>query len=310
MIFAFLALTNLVSACSQPDLFCYWEVWNTHKPDYASQLQGVPIRNTTHHGCNVVMIAFNDFTIGTDGLGRPIFGYINDQTMPNSTTFGHDNLLNSVNKIKSYGGKVYVSVGGATFSHGAITTNAQANAFADALALAIIHYGMQGVDFSQMNPASSEPILERIIKRIANNYPSIKIMYTIPAMGSYFDPWKTLLINTITKIDYVQTLFYDYYWLGYSLSTDLTNLQTLVPSSKIVIGIMPGCHDAAAEPLTTVPVATALAMQTCDDGNAGVAVWSVNRDTTTRTGLAGCLYVTGLASGTYTTALSTELSSC
>mmetsp|Transcript_11162 Transcript_11162/g.21946 ORF Transcript_11162/g.21946 Transcript_11162/m.21946 type:complete len:308 (-) Transcript_11162:3667-4590(-) len=307
MIFNILAFASIASACN-PSLFCYWESWTLDQSNFASDLSGVPANNATSHGCDVILIAFNDWTIFKDSLNRNVFGFVNEQVQVNATDYGFEQLQNDINKLKSYGAQVWLSVGGTSFStNGTITTNAQAQAFADALGLTLVSLGLTGVDFSQMDPGSSGPILEKIIKRLKNNFPAIKIMYTIPALGSFFDPWKTVLTNVINKIDYVQNLYYDYYWLGYNLATDLANLGTLVPDSKVVIGIMPGCHDAISEPLTTVADAITVADLTVDEGYAGVAIWSANRDTTSRTGLEGCVYATGLPSATYINAVQAEI---
>jgi hypothetical protein len=158
-----------------------------------------------------------------------------------------------------------------------------------------------------MDPASPADIHTRMIKRLSNLYPAYKIMYTIPAMGSYMAPWSTVLTDAGDKIDYVQNLFYDYYWLGYNLDTDLVHLLPIITAKgKIVIGIMPGCHDAESEPNTTVPIAKDLATKVKTSGYAGIAIWSANRDTDVREGFTGCPYLTGETSGKYIAAVSSK----
>lgn len=304
MISYLLALISLVSAT--PKLFCYWESWSAYTTDFAAGLSTVPIKSGTTPGCDTVLLAFSDFTVGTDSNGNPTFGYINDQVLPNSTTFGHDQLLSAINTIHSKGGQVFISLGGNAFGLSAITTVAQANTFADSFSAALDHYGLDGVDFDINDSQASTTVLETMIARIKSNSPTKQIMFTIPAMGSYFNPWKQVLLDSLAHIDFVQNLFYDYYWSGYDLTTiDLANLASLgVPASKIVINLMPGCHDATSEPHTTTQVASDISALVKSNGNAGVGIWTVNRDTATRTNLSGCLYVTGLPSGTFVNTIS------
>jgi chitinase len=348
MIIGLLSLLSLAAASVRtPRLFCYWESWNQFKvDDFANELDKVPIKTANRKGCDVVIVAFNDFKLSTDCDNKPIFGFINEQSAADLAIFGFERLRLAIAEVHRKGAKVYVSLGGSTFTTtGVINTPAQAVDFIDHLAHALKSYGLDGVDFSHINSKSSAAIQTRMIKRLKSKYPAYKIMYTIPAMGSYFAPWSTVLEDARDKIDYVQTLFYDYNWLGYNLDTDLAHLLSVIKhEDKIVIGIMPGCHDAPTqsknssissssldtadikldapadalakdishdliqdavnEHVTTVKKTRTLTQKVIDEGYSGIAIWSANRDTDKREGYEGCPYFTGEPDATFIRAVS------
>jgi hypothetical protein len=130
----------------------------------------------------------------------------------------------AVKTVHDNGGQVYVSLGGTVSSYQQkITTFTEANDFIHELAAALHEYEIDGVDFNSMDPAASASTMEHMIKRLKYKYPAFKIRFTIPSIGMSFDPWRTVLVNAIDKIDYVQTLYYDYYWLGFGLLTSTSS---------------------------------------------------------------------------------------
>jgi hypothetical protein len=200
-----------------------------------------------------------------------------------------------------------------------ITTVEQADAFADKLSAALDHYGLGGVGFNHMSSADSALIMERIIARLntlrtENSALEYKIMYTIPATGTWTDPWMTVLASH-ANFDSLQVLSYDH-GSDYLLEDDLANLAALgVPDSKVVIGIMPGCHDVISEPKTTVQDAEDIADMVVANDYNGVAIWAANRDALVRPYFdavaypGDCKYYTGEPNGTFMTAVSTRLTS-
>jgi chitinase len=311
MFIGILSLLGLVAASVPiPRLFCYWEAWNQLKMnDFANELYKVPIKSSSNQGCDVVIIAFNDFKLSSDSTGKTLLGYINEQSAADNALFDHAKLKYAISEVHGKGAKVYLSLGGSTFSTaGVITTIAEANTFIDSLGLALKSYDFDGVDFSHIDPESSAAIQTRMIKRLACKYPAYKIMYTIPAGGSHSTPWSKVLQDAGDKIDYVQSLFYNYYVADYDLDTDLSYLISTIRSKHmLVIGIMPECHDAETEPVTTVKQAKELAQKVIDEDYKGIAIWSANRDTDSREGYDGCPYFTGKPDATFIKAVSKKL---
>jgi hypothetical protein len=105
-------------------------------------------------------------------------------------------------------------------------------------------------------------------------------MYTVPAKATYTEPWITVLASH--SFDVVQILTYDSYSLFYNLGEDLTDLVAFgVLANQIVIGVMPGCHNAPFE-FTSIQDVVSSASEVRRRGLNGLAMWSVNRDALVR----------------------------
>jgi chitinase len=321
MIFSLLLFGSIAAVSAVPaKLYCYWDTWSMwNHAQYVNDLIEVPILQGSTKGCNIVIMAFSQYSITTDTSSNPLFGYLNSQTASDYLTFDHDHLKAAVDAVKAKGGEVWVSLGGSgLFLSTYISTTAAADAFAIKLSDAVTHYGITGIDLSHQYSGDTAVLMGRIIQKLkdlrtatpALNY---KVMYTIPAKATALEPWKTVLASH-ANLDAVQILDYDYYDPTYLLSDDLTRLTTLgVPNSKVVVGIMPGCHDDINEAHLTVQGAKLIAKLVKNTPYNGVGIWSANRDALTRppyTSIADpeqCKYFTGLADGTYMVAVSTKL---
>lgn len=323
MIASLLLFGSIAAVSAVPaKLYCYsetWSMWNNAQ--YVNDPIEVPILQGSTKGCNVVILAFSQYSITTDSSSNPLFGYINSQTASDLLTYDHDHLKATVDGVKAKGGEVWVSLGGAgLFLSSYISTTAEADAFAVKLSDAVTHYGITGIDLSHQYNGDSAVLMRRVIKKLKDlrtATPSLnyKVMYTIPAKATALEPWKTVLANH-ARLDMVQILDYDYYDSTYLLSDDLTRLTTLgVPNSKVVVGIMPGCHDDINEAHLTVDGAKLIAKLVKNTPYNGVCIWSANRDALTRPPYTDvsdpqqCKYFTGLADGTYMVAVSTKLTS-
>lgn len=277
----------------------YWESWNFARPlDYGSLLSSVPIVSNSS-GYNMVLLAFSDFIINRDLQNRTEFSFINDQ-YNNGSKYDFDALKADIDVLSAQGAFVLVSVGGSSFSFkNSIKTTAQADKFVADLAEAMATLGLHGVDFSHVDASADFNMLGYIIEGLrALNDTSI-IMYTMPAAGIKLEAFSGVLSLAINSIDLVQVTVYDYYWGGYDYQSDFEAMISAgVDSSKLMLGIMPGCHDAKSEN-TTVEDTVSYTNYAIENGMAGVAFWSINRDTANRTVLTDCLFQTGLPDGTF-----------
>jgi hypothetical protein len=301
----FTLLTVTVSA----ELLCYWESWNMAKlDDFTHELTEVPLTTSTSNGCSTVIISSNNYRLDIDSSGNPVFGFINEQRTKDSSLYDHDRLLSDIETVQAAGGKVFVSLGGLVFTYrGVINSINQANAFADALALTLDAYKIDGVEYSQFDAESQASIMERMIERLKKKS-SCKVMYSVPLLGSFFSPWAQVLESTKSELDLVQNYIYPYFFAQYSLDIILQNLDALsISDPKIVLGIKLGCKDDNGNPAEYLQSAETLAKLVKDNGYYGIAMWSSNSDTRSRTGEVGCSYSTGLDDGTFISSVSAKL---
>mmetsp|Transcript_3178 Transcript_3178/g.6570 ORF Transcript_3178/g.6570 Transcript_3178/m.6570 type:complete len:173 (-) Transcript_3178:236-754(-) len=138
-----------------------------------------------------------------------------------------------------------------------------------------------------------------LIKQLRLSNPSVKIMYSIPAFGSKLAPWSHVADAVFAQVDYLQVNVYDFDYSHHDVRAEFRRLSTLgVPYERIVYGVMPGAHDYSQE-FTSIVAAQDLALYISHYGLAGVALWSINRDTDHRNELVSDLYQTRTPDGTF-----------
>lgn len=275
----------------------YWEVWNQFKgTEFANSISQVPVSAAgTGNSAKRVAVAFADYGFTTDAQGNLELKYLNEQVTGSFSIFGFNQLASSISSVRNRGGKASVAFGGATFSwSNTITTSSSASTFGSNVVSLASSHRLDGVEFSHVDPLGTPAIFKNIVDSIRALSTSLEITYTIPGTGPFLSPWKDAITDNLANINFFQIMAYDTYRLSYSFQTDINELINLgVPASKIIIGLMPGCHD---EPFnfTTLADLTNAASLAKRRGLAGIALWSANRDTNHRTSLSSCLFQTGL----------------
>lgn len=294
-----------------PFLEGYWEAWNMTKPnDYASDLSKIPVSSIPVKGAaNVVSIAFGDYSYSRDSSNSILIGYLNQQVMKNGQIFGAKELRSAVNCLKLNGGKVKLSVGGATFSMSSyIKSLPDADKFVHNTLEAISFYNLDGIDFDIEDGACSSELQSYVIQRLKNLMPNIIISYTLPGTAENHEPYRSVIINSHSSIDFFNVMAYDVYWPGYNPIDNFDSISNLgVPKNKLVWGIMPGRHDAPNE-FTSLQDAAVSAEYVLSHNMAGVMFWTFNRDTNHRTGGSGTIFETGMEDGSYLECVSEVLS--
>lgn len=293
-----------------PDFFeSYWESWNmSNTNDYCALLTGMPM-GTGVGKVNVATIAFGDYTFGTDQSGNMTIGFVNDQMSVAS-------LKQNVQQVHSQGGKVKLSLGGATFSmSNAININAthdvqiqQAKTLAQNIAAVCQQDDLDGVDFDIEDgsiPGTIQAVVLQELRTLLG--PDALISYTIPALSESSEPWHTVISTASQYITKLNVMCYDYYWTGYDPKGEFQNLINMgVQPNQIVWGIMPGYADDHNE-FVRIDMAAAFTTYVLQNGLGGVMIWDANRDTNHRTGQpvnASNVYQTGMPDGSYITAIS------
>eukprot|EP00359_Climacostomum_virens_P008634 CAMPEP_0204915632 /NCGR_PEP_ID=MMETSP1397-20131031/13603_1 /ASSEMBLY_ACC=CAM_ASM_000891 /TAXON_ID=49980 /ORGANISM="Climacostomum Climacostomum virens, Strain Stock W-24" /LENGTH=273 /DNA_ID=CAMNT_0052087769 /DNA_START=333 /DNA_END=1151 /DNA_ORIENTATION=- len=271
-----LILLNTLLAAAVPFTASYWEVWNMHRPtNFASSVSTVPVSGPgTGSGAKRVSIAFADYGFTTDSNGNLLLKYVNDQVTSSFLIFGFTQLNTSIRSVKNRGGKASVAFGGATFSWSStITTSTQASSFSSNVVSLASSHGLDGVEFSHVDPSASAAIFKNIIDGIRASTTTLEITYTIPGTAPFVNPWRQALTENASNLNFVQIMAYDTYKLSYSIQADIDELVSLgIAKSKIIIGMMPGCHD---EPFnfTTSEDVNNVASLVKRQGMAGIALW-------------------------------------
>lgn len=107
---------------------------------------------------------------------------------------------------------------------------------------------LDGIDFDVQDLADRD-IQLYVLKHCRDQLGRNKLIsYTIPGTGELHEPYKSVLQQGSQYLDYVNVMCYDVYWSAYDPTADFQAIEALgVPKSKIVWGVMPGCHDAPNE---------------------------------------------------------------
>jgi hypothetical protein len=311
MTIVFISLLFAADALA-PFTGCYWEVWQQHlTTDYAASVSTIPISPpAVGNSARRIGIAFADYGFSTDDQGNLLLRYLNEQVTSNWSIFGFDRLSSSISSVKNRGGKASVTFGGATFSwKSSITSSAQASTFSSNVATLARAHGIDSVDFSHVDPAASPTIFKNFIDGIKTSAPSLEITYTIPGKAPFLSPWRDCLTNNKSNLSFVQIMAYDTYSLFYQVQNDIDELVKLgIPKSKIIIGLLQGCHD---EPFNFTSVSDVIntASLVKRQGLAGIFLWSSNRDTNHRSSDSSCLFQTGLPDGFFLSLTSSNLES-
>jgi len=247
---------------SAPFLEGYWESWNSE--DSIPTIVGMD--------SNVITVAFVTFLVTGDNTFNITGLDCSEQQLQQMISDAH-----------SAGKKVKISVGGATYGLGGFLTSVQA---AEGMAVAVAQFvnanGLDGADFDiEDYPAANLQIA--LLQSVRMNLPNALISYTPKAPASTTQPYAAVIQGAYENLTSISIMAYDAY-AGYSYKTDVAGLMQMgVPSSKIVVGLMPGRDDIGGE--TTLQDIVIAAQYIMSNDLAGMMLWDLNRDHEDLTGL-------------------------
>jgi len=244
----------------------YWESWiyKDYPQDYCAEMKDVPaspIGSTS--GANIVNIAFADYTGGLNGIECNI-----------------SNVVAGIEAVHQAGGLVKVAYGGALYSMSfSVTDQLSAEVFCDSVVQMREDYKVDGIDLDVEDGGTNALIQTHLLKSCREKLgPDFLITYTYPALASNVEPWLGTLKDGNQFLDYINVMAYDVYWTGYDFVMDIEALEAIgIAKNKIVLGLMPGHHDAGNE-YTSLEDAQNAALYAKEQGLGGVMTWDINRD--------------------------------
>jgi len=278
----------------------YWESWvlKDYPNDWCALLEEVPASPIgSTKGANYISIAFGDFSGGFGGIE------VNESI-----------VIDGIKAIHEKGGKAKVAYGGALYDMSSyIHNNADAEKFAMSIKELKEQHGLDGIDLDVESSGAKADIQIHLIKSLREECgPDFHITYTVPALTESVTPWMETMRDSIEYMDAINIMAYDVYWEGYDWMMDIAALEDLgVPRSKMVLGLMPGHHDAGNE-YTSLEDAKKATRDAMELGLAGMMTWDINRDTDQRMNYpagADNLYQTGQGKATYINAISSVINS-
>jgi len=244
----------------------YWESWiyKDYPQDYCAEMKDVPASPVgSTSGANIINISFADYTGGFNGIECDI-----------------SNVVAGIEAVHQAGGLVKVAFGGALYSMSlAINDQATAEEFCDSVVQMREEYHIDGIDLDIEDGGTSAKLQIHVLKSCREKLgPDFLITYTLPALSSNVEPWMGTIRDGGQFLDYINVMAYDVYWTGYDYVMDIEALESIgIAKSKIVLGIMPGHHDAGNE-YTSIEDAQTAAIFAKEQGLGGVMTWDINRD--------------------------------
>lgn len=258
------------------------------------QIQDMISKNVVQSKTRIVL-AFASFNFsGTDYI--PGFGGITMDKTKEITSLVH-----------SKGAKISLSIGGATYPFFGSDLYTLPGYLAGNINTILVNCGFDGVDFDIEDSAGSVPT------NFANNAASLintlkglneNLYITLTTAAQAWAPgcYQQQLLNlTIGNLDAWQPMEYDlwiesgstyYNQIQYDINYYLTSWS--VPSSKIILGLMPGKDDMSRD--LTLQDALNLTTFAAQKALQGVMTWDANIDSTGPDGNAPYAYSLGIQS--------------
>ena len=268
-----LGLTTSLYA-NVPEFEGYLESWNHNS---LQTIEHLNINSQT-----IVDIAFGNLTFTEEGSTITKIGGLE---------MSLDDFRNFIGDIHSKGGKVKLSLGGATYPLCQyVRTQADAVNVAQCLAKVVSQFNLDGIDLD-IEDTTNNPyyypgfpqIAIFMIEEIRNLLPSTSIItLTVPG-GAWFEPWQTIIPGAKNSVNFVTFMEYNI-WIDPSrtfvqqIEWDIAYYQQLwgLTPQKMQLGLMPGKDDLHQN--LTLNDAEVLTQFAKAQGLSGVMIWSFNRD--------------------------------
>lgn len=251
------------SPLKTPFLESYWESWNS-----ASSIQTI-----VNMKVDVISISFANFT--TTGTHTFVLAGVEADLAK---------LTDLVTLAHQLGKKVKVSLGGATYPISPqLKTVDDAIGMAHALADYVAAYSLDGVDLDIEDypaPALQIALIQNLRQLLGTE---ALISYTPKTPAAQVYPYNDVIKAAHTYLTDISFMAYDY-GPGYIYQQDIQALLAFgVPSTKLVIGLMPGMDDVGV--MTSLADIQGAAHFAVLNNLGGIMFWDLNRDHENMTGL-------------------------
>jgi chitinase len=268
----------------------YFTTWNKNPYDEIQEL----INNKVLKSNTRVILAFASFNFNSTnyipGLGNMTLTDVSKVT----------------NLVHSNGGKISLSIGGATYPFTGSDLYSRPGDLASNINFVLNNCGFDGVDFDieDESPAASDFVnnAASLINTLRSLNSGLNISLTTAAQGWNASNYQQSLINlTIGSINAWQPMEYDlwidpssnyYNQIMYDINFYVNTWN--VNPNKIILGLMPGKDDGDSEKDLTLQYALDLTMFAKSKGLQGVMTWDANIDSTGVDGNAPYAYSLGI----------------
>ena len=266
----------------------YFTTWNKNPYDEIQEL----IVNKVLKPNTRVILAFASFNFDSTsyipGLGNMTLTDVSKVT----------------NLVHSNGGKISLSIGGATYPFTGSDLYSRPGDLASNINIVLNNCGFDGVDFDieDASPPASDFVnnAASLINTLRSLNSGLNITLTTAAQGWGSSNYQQSLINlTIGSINAWQPMEYDlwidptsnyYKQIMYDIDFYITTWN--VNPNKIILGLMPGKDDGGKD--LTLQYALDLTMFAKSQGLQGVMTWDANIDSTGVDGNAPYAYSLGI----------------
>jgi chitinase len=270
----------------------YVTTWGTNPID---QVQDMINKNVIQSGTRVIL-AFASFNFNSTDYIPGIDGGLS-----------MSDIQQIVNNVHSHGGKISLSIGGATYPFTGSNMYNSPGDLANNINQVLIKCGFDGVDFDVEDYYANVPSdfanqMASVINTLRSLNSGLNITLTTPAQAWTSGCYQQNLLNlTIGNLNAWQPMEYDI-WIqtgstyDEQISWDIDyyiNTWSVSPS-KIILGLMPGTDDMGR--VLTLQQALNLTSFSKTDGLQGVMTWDANIDSTGVDGNAPYAYSLGIQS--------------
>lgn len=270
----------------------YVTTWGTNP---ITQIQDMINKNVIQTGTRVIL-AFASFNFDSTDYIPGINGGLS-----------MSDIQQIVNNVHSHGGKISLSVGGATYPFAGSDLYNRPGDLANNINQVLIKCGFDGVDFDVEDyyanvPSNFANQMASVINTLRSLNAGLNITLTTPAQAWTTGCYQQQLINlTIGNLNAWQPMEYDI-WIQTGSTYDeqiMWDIQYYVSTwnvspSKMILGLMPGNDDLGRD----LTLQEALNVTTFAKNNKlqGVMTWDANIDSTGVDGNAPYAYSLGIQS--------------
>jgi chitinase len=268
----------------------YVTTWGTNP---INQVQDMINKNVIQTGTRVIL-AFASFNFDSTDYIPGINGGLS-----------FSDIQQIVNNVHSHGGKISLSIGGATYPFTGSDLYNRPGDLANNINQILIKCGFDGVDFDVEDyyanvPSDFASQMASVINTLRSLNSGLNITLTTPAQAWTSGCYQQQLLNlTIGNINAWQPMEYDI-WIQSGNTYDEQIMWDIdyyintwnVSSSKIILGLMPGNDDIGRD--LTLQQALNLTSFAKNSKLQGVMTWDANIDSTGVDGNAPYAYSLGI----------------